>query len=94
MVRLLGRISDKRIFFQDSYTILDHGSTVTTGAGASYYVNTHQKSVIWGWASIRRSPGASIAWVVATSGNTLQFTEAASVTAALTLDWWAIGYTS
>lgn len=92
MVRLLGRTSDARIYFQDSLTIIDHGSTLTVGAGGTYYVATHKKSLIWGWCIPRRV--ATPAWVVATSGYQLGITESGSMSAGYTLDWWAIGYTT
>ena len=93
MVRLLGRISDKRIFFEDKYTIIDHGSTVSIGAGGSQYVATHLKSVIWGWVGVR-SPTSTTAWPIATGGACLAIKEGATLAAALTVDWWAIGFTA
>lgn len=99
MVRILGRISDKRIFFQDSFTIIDHGNIVGTGAGAATggdIVNTHLKSVIWGWCTVRNPTAGTptLSWPVATSGYQL-FLKAGSAQAyGYTLDWWAIGYTS
>jgi len=93
MVRLLGRISDKRIFFEDSYTIIDHGSTVSLGAGGSQYVATHLKSVIWGWTQCR-GPGPTTTWVIATGGACLAIKEGATLAAAMTVDWFAFGYTA
>lgn len=90
MVRLLGRISDKRVFFEDSKTIIDHGYTVSIGAGGSQYVATHLKSVIWGWTQCRV---ASVAWVIATGGACLAIKEGV-LAAAMTVDWFAIGYTA
>jgi hypothetical protein len=98
MVRLLGRISDKRIFFQDSYTIIDHGTTVGTGgaaATAGYLACTNLKSVIWGWIHVRSPPGGtSVLWLIATSGAQLVIKSVGSVAYGYTIDWYAFGYTS
>jgi len=94
MVRLLGRISDKRIFFEDSKVIFDHGTTMCWyGATVSQDVATHFKSVIWGWVQPRTS--ATVAYVSATGGNAMTITfGAAAITPIVTLDWFAIGYTA
>jgi len=93
MVRLLGRISDKRVFFEDSKTLFDHGTTVAWyGATVSQDVRTHFKSVIWGWVWVRTSPTAC--WVDATGGNSMTITQGTAMQPATTLDWFAIGYTA
>jgi len=93
MVRLLGRISDKRLFFEDSKTLIDHGTTVgVTGATVSQDVATHFKSVIWGWVHIRTSP--TVAFVSATGGNAMVIKQGADMAAGTTIDWYAIGYTA
>jgi hypothetical protein len=98
MVRLLGRISDSRIYFQDSKTIIDHGTTVSVGATGSQWVATHQKSVIWGWLAVRGAAGnlgnASSFWINASAGRSIQIQEGISSPSGITLDWYAIGYTS
>lgn len=92
MVRLLGRISDKRIFFEDSKTILDHGSTASIGAGGEQTVGTHFKSVIWGWAAPRK--GVTAVFINATGGSWLAIKEDSTLAAAATIDWFAVGYTA
>jgi len=98
MVRLLGRISDKRIFFEDSYTIIDHGTTwvavIATG-GSPREIPTHLKSIIFPWIGFRRSgteAHTSVAFVVGTGGATFSIT--ATVGFAGTVDWFAIGFTA
>lgn len=93
MVRLLGRISDKRIFFEDSKTIIDHGTTAILAA-VETDVATHFKSVIWAWVNTRltNQPVASCCWVQGTGGATFTIGATAGVTA--TVDWFAIGYTA
>jgi len=94
MVRLLGRISDKRIFFENSYTIIDHGITTLIGAGGEQSVHTHFKSILRGWLDIKRTGSTVQAWVNVTSGGWMAIEEAASSTAALTVHWFAIGTTA
>jgi hypothetical protein len=90
MVRLLGRISDKRVFFEDSKTIIDHGTTLSIGQLTPADVATHFKSIIWGWAKARTAPSAS--WFSATGGNAFVLNTSAALNA--TIDWFAIGYTA
>jgi len=80
------------LFFEDSKTLIDHGTTVAKGAGGTQDVGTHFKSVIWGWVHVRTAP--TVAWVGCTGGDTINIAEAASMSAAVTLDWSAIGYTA
>jgi hypothetical protein len=94
MVRLLGRISDARIYWQDNLTILDHGTVTSTGAGGPTIVGTHKKSVIWGWC-ILRTQGVTVGYVVrSTGGYQMSIIEPSSSSAGATIDWFAIGYTS
>jgi len=92
MVRLLGRISDKRIFFEDSKTFIDYGSTVSKGAGGSQYIHTHFKSVLWGWCRQRSTSSAT--WIGSTSGDAINVMELSTLAAAVTIDWFAIGTTA
>lgn len=93
MVRLLGRISDKRIFFEDSKTIIDHGTTAIL-AVVETVMPTAFKSVIFAWVNTRSTnqPVASACWVQATGGASFTIGATAGVTA--TVDWFAIGYTA
>lgn len=92
MVRLLGRISDKRLFFEDSKTLIDHGTTYIDEA-LSTIVTTAFKSVIWAWVNTRQTSGsASLCWVAGTGGA--DFNVEATAGVAATLDWFAIGYTA
>jgi hypothetical protein len=93
MVRLLGRISDKRIFFEDSKTIFDHGTTAIL-AVTSTTIATAFKSVIFAWVNTRMTnqPVASCCWVKGTGGANIEIGATAGVTA--TVDWFAIGYTA
>jgi hypothetical protein len=94
MVRLLGRLSDSRIYFQDSLTILDHGTTLSVGAGGPGLVNTHKKSVITGWV-IPRTQGVTVGYAIRSTGAyQISIIEPASSSAGTTLDWWVIGYTT
>ena len=94
MVRLLGRTSDARIYFQDSLTIIDHGTVVSTGAGGPTTVSTHKKSLIWGWVMLR-TLGVTMGYAIrSTGGYQMEIIEPASSSAAATLDWFAIGYTT
>ena len=93
MVRLLGRISDKRIFFENSYTIIDHGHTASIGAGGEQTVHTHFKSILWGWA-LPRTSVLTACYVNVTSGGMMAIKEAATLSAAITIDWFAIGTTA
>lgn len=91
MVRLLGRISDKRIFFANSYTIIDHGVAVLIGAGGEQTVHTHFKSILRGWVGVK---GPTVAYINVTSGDWMSIKEAASTSAGSTVEWFAIGYTA
>lgn len=92
MVRLLGRISDKRIFFEDSKTIIDHGSTAAIGAGGEQTVHTHFKSILRGWAAPRK--GLTACYINVTSGGWMAVKEDATLAAGATIDWFAIGTTA
>jgi hypothetical protein len=98
MVRLLGRISDKRIFFEDSKTLIDHGTTwvvVFATGGSPREIPTAFKSIIFPWLSFRRAgteAHTSVAWVVGTGGATFSITATVGFTG--TVDWFAIGYTA
>jgi len=91
MVRLLGRISDKRIFFEDSKVIIDHGTTLCLGGVGYQDIGTHFSSVIFGWVNVRTAPSA--AWVAATGGNAITIKHNV-VALNATFDWFAIGYTT
>jgi hypothetical protein len=92
MVRLLGRISDKRIFFEDSKTFIDHGVTVIQAA-VETVMPTAFKSVIWAWVNTRHAGGSSsVCWVQGTGGDSFTIGATAGVNA--TVDWFAIGYTA
>jgi len=91
MVRLLGRISDKRVFFEDSKTIIDHGSTAISTEGTDVSVHTAFKSVIWGWAQVRNT--TSVTFVMETGGSHLTL-DGGTLSAGQTVDWFAIGYTA
>lgn len=91
MVRLLGRISDKRIFFENSYTIIDHGVTTLIGAGGEQTVHTHFKSILRGWVNVK---GPTVAYISVTSGGWMAVKEATSTSAGTTVEWFAIGTTA
>jgi len=94
MVRLLGRISDKRLFFEDSKTIIDYGSTATIGAGGEQTVHTHFKSILRGWAAVRNTGATVQAKINVTSGGWMSIKEDTTSSAGLTVDWFAIGTTA
>jgi len=94
MVRLLGRISDKRIFFENSYTIIDHGVTTLIGAGGEQTVHTHFKSILRGWLAIKDAAATVQAKINVTSGGWMSIEEAASSSAGVTVEWFAIGTTA
>jgi len=91
MVRLLGRISDKRLFFEDSKTILDHGSTAISNEGTDVTVHTVFNSVIWGWAQVRNA--ASVTFIMDTYRDHMTL-DGGTLSAGQTVDWFAIGYTA